>query len=515
LKSSRTIPKIGAALTTISVFVGSMTLATPASAQEQPVYRVNAGARAIATEPRWTRDTARRPSRFLVSNDVARTRTHREINLSSPSLEEAMPRKLFATGRSAIGGPLTWAFPVAAGNYEVRLYFAETYRPAFKVGGRVMDVVIEGDTVLEKFDVFARVGGDKAYMKSFLVASDDVLNVSLKAITGRPHIKAIEVVEPFTTTGSKPKPEPEPEAEPEPNPDSECKGEFVAHGDNLTSVAASKPAGTTFCIDVGTHKVSAAVKVQSGDRFIGVSDDATFVATDSAPFVFDASGSNGARITGIDISGATGNEACRPKCGRGIWPGDNTTVSHVSLHDNANQGIGGAGPGLLIEDSEIYRNGSEAFVGCCGGGVKSGTSYTIRDSFVHHNIGNGIWCDVTCPRFVVENNVVRDNSRNGIRYEHGIHVSAEVASKGSALIVGNLVTGSNTSRNTPGGGIEVNSASNVIIDNNTLGSTIDAAGINVRGSRHALSNIAIRDNTMGGDKINGCSLSGVTCLRNL
>ncbi len=107
-----------------------------------------------------------------------------------------------------------------------------------------------------------------------------------------------------------------------------------------------------------------------------------------------------------------------------------------------------------------------------------------------------------------------DNSRNGIRYEHGAHMTAEVANAGSALISGNSVTGSNTSLNSPGGGIEVNSASNVIIEENTLGGTIEAAVVIVRGSRHQLDNIWITDNTMRGDEVKGCSEAGVTCLRN-
>lgn len=521
MKSSRVFPQLGAALTTIAVLAASTVLISPVSAQERVLYRVNAGARAIDAEPRWTRDSARNPSRFLVTTDVTRTRVRRPVNVSSPSLPEGTPRRLFYRGRSAVGTRLKWAFPVDPGNFELRLYFAETNRRAFKVGGRVMNVVVEGETVLEKLDVFERVGADKALMRSVQVASDSTLNVSLKGVRGKPSVKAIEIVDASTDSdpGSDSDPAPEPDPVPEPVPDpapepTNCKGTSISPGDDLTKVADARPSGTTFCIAAGRYMVSSPITVQSDDRFVGVSADSTFVATNSAQFVFDASRSNGARFSGLDISGATGNEVCRPKCGRGIWPGENTVVSQVSLHDNANQGIGGAGSGLLIEDSEIFRNGSEAFIGCCGGGVKSGASYTIRDSYVHHNIGNGIWCDVGCPRFVVENNVVKNNSRNGIRYEHGKNVSAEEAKQGSALIVGNVVTGSNTSRNLPGGGIEVNSASNVVIASNTLGSTIDAAGINVRGSRHELSNIVIRDNTMRGDHINGCSLSGVTCLRN-
>ncbi|MGH2776244.1 MAG: hypothetical protein ACRDJT_12540, partial [Actinomycetota bacterium] len=171
----------------------------------------------------------------------------------------------------------------------------------------------------------------------------------------------------------------------------DCEGVAVKPGDNLANVAASKPAGTTFCIAGGAYRVSSQIVVDSRDRFVGESPGSTSVTTTSAQLVFNASRSNEAHISGLDISGATGSKSCHPKCGRGIWPGDNTTVSHVNVHHNAIQGIGGAGPGMLVEHSEIHRNGNEAFFGCCSAGVKSGKSYTIRDSYVLHNIGNGIW----------------------------------------------------------------------------------------------------------------------------
>ena len=59
------------------------------------------------------------------------------------------PAALFQTERwdQIAGSEMQWNFPVAPGSYEVRLYFAETYANAQKVGGRVFDVLIEGQTV--------------------------------------------------------------------------------------------------------------------------------------------------------------------------------------------------------------------------------------------------------------------------------------------------------------------------------------------------------------------------------
>lgn len=49
-----------------------------------------------------------------------------------------------------------------------------------------------------------------------------------------------------------------------------CKGIAVNPNQNLAAVAASKPAGTTFCLGSGTYKVSSPVVVGNGDRCWGV-----------------------------------------------------------------------------------------------------------------------------------------------------------------------------------------------------------------------------------------------------
>ncbi|MEM7545403.1 MAG: tandem-95 repeat protein [Pseudomonadota bacterium] len=67
---------------------------------------------------------------------------------------------VFETERfgGADGGTLSYEIPVSPGLYEVELYFAEIF--ASGAGTRVFDVTVEGQIVLDDFDILAQTGGD-------------------------------------------------------------------------------------------------------------------------------------------------------------------------------------------------------------------------------------------------------------------------------------------------------------------------------------------------------------------
>ena len=93
---------------------------------------------------------------------------------------------------------MQWDIPVASGtDVEVRLYFANSHAPTNQVGARVFDVVIDGNTVLNDYDVFADVGGFTGVMQSFVITSDGNIDIDFGHVTQNPIINAIEVV----TTG--------------------------------------------------------------------------------------------------------------------------------------------------------------------------------------------------------------------------------------------------------------------------------------------------------------------------
>ncbi len=80
------------------------------------------------------------------------------------ALPGAGDQSLYQTQR--YGNPFSYVFNVPAGSYQVTLKFAETYWTA--VGQRVFNVSINGNTVLNNFDIFQTAGGqDKAIDEVF------------------------------------------------------------------------------------------------------------------------------------------------------------------------------------------------------------------------------------------------------------------------------------------------------------------------------------------------------------
>ena len=58
-------------------------------------------------------------------------------------------------------GASSYSIPMANGNYNLTLKFAETYWSA--AGKRIFDVTVNGQTVVSNLDIFAKVGKDTAY----------------------------------------------------------------------------------------------------------------------------------------------------------------------------------------------------------------------------------------------------------------------------------------------------------------------------------------------------------------
>jgi hypothetical protein len=162
------------------------------------VYRVNAGGPQQAGSPAWEADTDATPSAYVNATDTGNNTfsTTQTIDMSDPSVPSDMPMALFQTERwdPATAPEMQWDFPVTAGSYEVRLGFAEIYSGAQGVGARVFDVSIEGNVVLDNYDIFQNVGGYKAVLKSFVVSSDATLDIDFGHVVENPAVKSIEIV---------------------------------------------------------------------------------------------------------------------------------------------------------------------------------------------------------------------------------------------------------------------------------------------------------------------------------
>lgn len=117
------------------------------------------------------------------------------------------------------------------------------------------------------------------------------------------------------------------------------------------------------------------------------------------------------------------NNEVRFNHGVGLFINTHAFIRGNNIHHNGQLGIGGAGSEMLLEDNQVaYNNTSEFdYMGPAGeaGGIKvvKSTDLVIRNNFVHHNNGPGIWLDTDNIRWKVECNRLSDNREAGILIE--------------------------------------------------------------------------------------------------
>jgi hypothetical protein len=90
------------------------------------------------------------------------------------------------------------------GAFLVRLYFAEP--SSIGAGGRVFDVSLQGQRVLEAFDVVAAAGGPlRGVVREFRdIASDGQLRIEFQARVGEPLVCGLELIATGLTPGEVP-----------------------------------------------------------------------------------------------------------------------------------------------------------------------------------------------------------------------------------------------------------------------------------------------------------------------
>jgi hypothetical protein len=491
-------------------------------------YRINAGGPDLAGG--WSRDTESRPSPYVNAEDTSTSGTQQVIDLSDPSIPAGTPAALFQTERwdPAADPRMRWRLPVEPGTYEVRLYFAETSPEAFAAGARTFAVVIEGSTVLRSYDVFTEAGGGyRGVMESFVVSSDRRLRIAFRNDEQHPAIKGIEVLATGSTVPREtvdPEPTESPVVEtpvPEP-PITECQGVQVASGANVQAAVNAHGPGTTFCLH-GTYRFNEPVQPKPGQTFAGPA-----AITGGSDTAFDLTtgdgGIEGVSFVDLDVSGFAV---------RGIecWTG--MRVIRGRYHHNDRNGIGCgfdyARGQVLIDGAEIDHNGSEDELGVGSGGLKFARlgedGLTVRNSYIHDNLGNGVWCDVQCiGTFLIESNVVSRNSRKGIHYEKSGASDEYIAGRvvqGRAIIRYNVVTnnGWEGRDHAADGGISGVSSRNMLIENNiTYGN--GRGGVFLRtdgrlsGEKHGWQMHATVRNNDASDGVSVCSEPLVECTNN-
>ena len=391
------------------------------------VYRVDAGG---AGTTKWDRDLVESPAPYVNSTDTRVASTEHPIDLNHESVPAGTSAAVFQTERydpdaSVTQAEMEWKFAIAPGNYQVRLYFAEILEGAQAAGVREFDVSIEGRLVLDDYDIFEEVGGYNGVVKQFDVASDSTINIDFAHVKQNPVIQGIEIIQMSGATNTAPDSSPDPT---QPRA-AACDGTDVPAGADLHAIIDGAST-QTFCLAKGTYDVgdtplspgrSVVIWGSGGSRSdFGAIDAPSRIVGSARVAIIEAGDDNTFRW--LDVAGSNPGSACQADCGRGIRSGANTLVEYSRIHHNSNNGLGGGVPSnVTVRFSELDHNGMKDFKGTYGG-VKHGATdnggvLTVTDSYVHDNIGVGIWGDRCQQRMVAARNLIVRNSRDGIRWE--------------------------------------------------------------------------------------------------
>jgi Thrombospondin type 3 repeat/Right handed beta helix region len=310
-----------------------------------------------------------------------------------------------------------------------------------------------------------------------------------------------------------------------PSPDCE---EEIKPGQDFDNAINSDLAGTatTFCVYKGTYQVSTQATLKAGDKLIGEPGTWTSVglARKPTPVVkLEGSGTdnllradgNGILIRWVDITGASGTGNGTGAIAAGS-AGSDFVVEYSRIHDNASLGISNMNG--TVRYSEFFKNSeAESSLGFNGSAVKGITEYEAFGVYVHEEQGNGLWCDVGCKNsaratpgcpsgcFWVHDSVVVNSNRAGIRYEN---------SSSEALFENNEIRGNGITEHR--GGIDIRDSQDAQVLNNNL-SANNGIGVRAtdsgRSDRVNLSNVLVKENDLGGDRIVTCG-GPVVCSGN-
>jgi len=187
-----TVGGVAATPGTDSVGHQSLDLASSAIQTENALYRANAGGSfTTSTGNEWsTLDS------YKVSGEDE-TASHGQPGTIDSSVPSGIPDQIWDTERwdPSGGEEMGYEFSVPDGQQvEVRLYFYDGCDCTSAVGDRVFDVSVEGQTVLDDFDVIETYGDQTGAMESFTVMSDGTIDVDFAHVVENPQINAIEIL---------------------------------------------------------------------------------------------------------------------------------------------------------------------------------------------------------------------------------------------------------------------------------------------------------------------------------
>jgi len=180
---------------------GSTPVALLADTWRQPAdgghQRINCGGNNVTLSEPWCADTGFVGGRLFTNNGLG-------------PVAGTVDDELYETERSgttAVPDHFAYSIPLLGGDYLVRLHFAEIFWGApggapGGVGKRVFDVTLEGQLVLDDYDIFADVGAATAVVHTYhRTVTDGSLDISFDSSVDRPKVSGIEVI-PLSTDGS-------------------------------------------------------------------------------------------------------------------------------------------------------------------------------------------------------------------------------------------------------------------------------------------------------------------------
>jgi hypothetical protein len=268
----------------------------------------------------------------------------------------------------------------------------------------------------------------------------------------------------------------------------------------------ANPAGTTFVLKTGTHRRQN-VSPKEGSTFIG-EPGTVLDGENSTEFAFSSTVDNvtirnvvvtrytppahyGAIEAVWDHARGWVVEDCEVSYNQwaGIRIGHDGIVRRCHVHHNGEFGLGGTADNGLIEDNEVsYNNTGGHDPDFAASGMKfiSSEGLVVRNNYVHHNWGFGIWYDIDHNNGLIEGNLSEYNSRAGIHYEISYN----------GIIRNNIVRGGDSA------GIVVSNAPNVevygnIVEDNAHGIRgIDANRGSGKYGPYTLKDLWVHDNTI-------------------
>lgn len=137
---------------------------------EQPVALISVGTLAVE---HWSADDYRVGHDLWVPQSIESVAIDQAINPA--------PEIVYRTYR--LGEQLKYHLPVADGQYTLRLHFQEPLLHA-SIGSRMFDVILQGETVQEDFDILAQAGAPQtAVVADFALLANDGQGIELELLS--------------------------------------------------------------------------------------------------------------------------------------------------------------------------------------------------------------------------------------------------------------------------------------------------------------------------------------------